>query len=281
MQGQPAAEHSTFVIRHPSPPAAADTGLRIHVATWRGPAGATPLVLLHGIWDTWKTFERAATRLALARTVHALDLRGHGESDKPAEGYEPADYAADVLGVLDRLGHRQVALLGFSLGAQVASQLVATRPIGIARLILEDPPYNPGADLRGRAAWLRGLLELKRLPFEEVVEGLAELYPTRDRETNELSARALINTAEGPFRASLERTEPVDLPGLLRCWVGPALILQADPACGAALGDAGREALRAAVPHAEIVRFPGSGHLIHAEQEEAFVAAVDAFLREG
>lgn len=275
MSGRASVEHSSFVVQH------ASGDLRLHVATWPGPAGALPLVMLHGIWDTWQTFERAAVRLATERTVHAIDLRGHGESDKPEEGYEPSDYAADVSGVLDQWGYEQLALLGFSLGSMVASQLVATRPGPVARLILEDPPYNPGADLRGRAAWLRTLLELKRLPFEEVVEGLAEINPTRDRATVELSARALMNTADGPFRASLDRQEALDIPGLLRGWSRPTLILQADPALGAALSDDGREALRAAVPQARVISFPGSGHLIHAEQEDPFVAAVAAFLREG
>src|SRR6187549_2324997 len=81
MSANVTASHETVIV-----PA---TGLSIHVATWVGPAGALPLVMLHGIWDTWKTFERAAQRLATERTVHALDLRGHGESDKPEEGYEP------------------------------------------------------------------------------------------------------------------------------------------------------------------------------------------------
>jgi pimeloyl-ACP methyl ester carboxylesterase len=67
--------------------------------------------------------------------------------------------------------------------------------------------------------------------------------------------------------------------GFLRGWSRPALILQADPALGAALSDEGREALRAAMPQARVVHFPGSGHLIHAEQEDAFVEAVGAFLR--
>ena len=272
MSQQGAVDHATLAVQHGS------HSLNIHVATWAGPCEALPLVLLHGIWDTWETFERAATRLAHERTVHALDLRGHGASDKPEEGYEPGDYAADVLGVLDQLGHPQIALLGFSLGSLVAAQLVATQPGPVARLILEDPPYNPGADPRGHAAWMRALIELRRQPFEEVVEGLAEFYPTRDRATNELSARALLNTAEGPFLASLNRTVPIDLPGLLAHWSAPALLLQADPAHGAALSNAGRTALQAALPQAQVVHFPGSGHLIHAEQEDAFVAAVGAFL---
>lgn len=269
-----ARAHISKIITTTSP-----VPIRIHVATWPGPSDALPLVMLHGIWDTWQTFERAAQRLATERTVHALDLRGHGESDKPDEGYEPGDYAADVLGVLDRLEYPQLALLGFSLGSLVASQLVSTQPKAVARLILEDPPYSPGADTRGRAAWLQTLLDLKRQPFEDVVEGLSELNPTRDRATVELSARALMNTADGPFRASLSRGAAIDLPTLLRDWSRPTLILQADPTLGAALSDAGRESLHAALPQAQIAHFPGSGHLIHAEQEDPFVAAVAAFLR--
>jgi pimeloyl-ACP methyl ester carboxylesterase len=79
--------------------------------------------MLHGIWDTWRIFERLAARLVREQTLYALDLRGHGDSDKPADGYAITDYAADVRGVLARLGHERVALLGFSLGSLVAAQI--------------------------------------------------------------------------------------------------------------------------------------------------------------
>lgn len=258
---------------------ALDSGIRLHLATWPGPPDAAPLVLLHGIWDTWRTFERVAGRLAAGRAVHALDLRGHGDSDKPESGYAHADYAGDVLGVLDRLGLDRVALLGFSLGALVSAQLLAQAPARVARLILEDPPHSPDADPRGRAAWIQMLLDLKQLPFEEVVEGLGDLNPTRDRATNELSARALINTAEGPFRALLASPPTaLDLPGILAASAQPTLILRADPDFGGALTALGRDALVAARPDAALVEFPATGHLIHAEREEAFVAAVGDFL---
>lgn len=265
--------HSTVEIRHSS-------FIQIHVATFPSPAtDARPLVLLHGIWDTWRSFERVATRLARGRTVHALDLRGHGESSKPDEGYAHADYAADVLGVLDALALAQVDLLGFSLGAMVATRLVADRPERIARLVLEDPPYSPGADPRGRLAWFATLLDLKRQPFEDVVEGLSELNPTRDRATNELSARALIDCADGPFHAQLDpKSSRFDLPATLACVTFPVLILRADPEFGGAMNEAGRDECLVACPAARLVEFPGCGHLIHAEREDNFVAAVEDFL---
>src|SRR5690242_16316935 len=114
---------------------------RIHVATWPGPATSAPLVLLHGIWDTWVTFAQVAPLFAADRAVYALDLRGHGQSDKPATGYQASDYAADVMGVCDVLGLAPPVLLGFSLGALVATYLAAAHPERLSRLILEDPPY--------------------------------------------------------------------------------------------------------------------------------------------
>jgi pimeloyl-ACP methyl ester carboxylesterase len=272
--GSPQPQHeaiSTFYIFHSS--------FRLHAVSWPGPADATPLIMLHGIWDTWRTFERVGGRLAGGRAVHALDLRGHGESDKPAEGYGHADYAGDVLGVLDQLGLDRVDLLGFSLGALVAARLAADAPGRVARLILEDPPHSPEADPRGRAAWLRILLDLKRRPFEEIVEELGDLYPTRDRATNEASARALMNTADGPFRALLDgpAADP-GLPALLAGYDRPTLILRADPDYGGALSAGGRAALLAARPDARLIDFPATGHLIHAEREDAFIAAVEDFL---
>ena len=273
--GEGASEpaHSSYLTRDVSSPIA------IHTVTWTGPAGRPPVVMLHGIWDTWRIFERLATYLSAEQTIYALDLRGHGDSAKPAEGYAISDYAADVRDVLDQLGHERVILLGFSLGALVAVQLVADQPERVARLILEDPPHSHGADRRGRAAWLTTLLEIKQLPLDAVVEELSDLYPTRDRATNELSARALINTADGPFRAMRDSGTPLDIPGILARSTQPTLILRADPQYGGALNERGRDELLAARPDARVVEFPDTGHLIHAEREEAFMAAVEGFLR--
>jgi pimeloyl-ACP methyl ester carboxylesterase len=70
------------------------------------------------------------------------------------------------------------------------------------------------------------------------------------------------------------------VPGILARTTQPTLILRADPDYGGALSAAGRAALLAARPDATLVEFPTTGHLIHAEREDAFVTAVEAFLAE-
>jgi pimeloyl-ACP methyl ester carboxylesterase len=255
-------------------------GITLHVASWENPAAiASPLVMLHGIWDTWRTFEPVAPALAAQRTVYAADLRGHGDSSKPETGYRLTDYAADVRGLLDQLPHERVDLLGFSLGALVAMVLAAEQPERIQRLILEDPPAGADRPDPMRRLWFEHLLDLKRQPFEQVVEGLAEMNPTRDRATDELSARALMNTAGGPFRAFLDGdTGPVATPEQLARLTMPVLILRADPEHGGALSDEGKATLTEGMPHARLAEFAGVGHLIHGERPEPFVRAVEEFL---
>src|SRR5258708_35680572 len=60
-------------------------GLGVHVAGWEQPRSAEPpLVLLHGLWESWHMFAAFAPRLAERRSAYAVDLRGHGGSHKPS-----------------------------------------------------------------------------------------------------------------------------------------------------------------------------------------------------
>lgn len=255
-------------------------GLRIHSAVWEQPASnAPPLVLLHGIWDTWRTFAQVAPRLAAYRTVYALDLRGHGDSDKPEAGYRLADYAADLLAVLEQLPAERADLLGFSLGALVGLQLAAGRPARLAHLILVDPPLGQDTTERGYDLTWRYLLDLKQQPLPEVIDELGAMHPGRDAATTEASARALIGAADGPFQAMLAREQTVvDDPALFARVTVPTLVLRADPLVGGALPERGRRRLLAALPNVRFVEFAGSGHLIHAERTDRFVEVVERFL---
>ena len=108
----------------------------LHVRTWSRPAPShPPAVLLPGTGLTAGDWEPVAADLARTRVVHAVDLRGHGASDRPGT-YSIELMAGDVVRLLPQLGAR-VDLIGHSLGGLVACLAAASSP-AVRRLVLED-----------------------------------------------------------------------------------------------------------------------------------------------
>ena len=115
-----------------------------------------PVVLLPATGGTAEDWDAVASSLHRSRTVHAVDLRGHGGSDWPGR-YSIQAMADDVAGLLPRLGPGPIDLVGHSLGGLVACAVAAARPHLVRRLVLEDvgvphprpaaPPIRPAGDL--------------------------------------------------------------------------------------------------------------------------------------
>lgn len=109
-------------------------GLRLHV---QDVGHGRPVVLLPGFGMTVSVWNSTVALLATRCRVVALDQRGHGCSDKPLSGYSIDDLASDVHFVLDELDLRDVVLVGWSFGGQVAFLATADNPLGrIAKLVL-------------------------------------------------------------------------------------------------------------------------------------------------
>lgn len=99
-----------------------------------------PLILLHG-WGQTREMFRGQRRLAPGRRVITLDLRGHGESDKPSHGYRVARLARDVRGFIAALEAPEVDVLGWSMGASVLwSTIDQFGTSGLGRAIFVDQP---------------------------------------------------------------------------------------------------------------------------------------------
>ncbi len=102
---------------------------------------AIPLVLLHGLGATADTWRLVAQYLYRKHPVIAFDLRGHGYSDQPDEGYDMITVTEDVIRGMAALGLGQVALAGHGWGARVALVLAARHPALVSHLILVDCPH--------------------------------------------------------------------------------------------------------------------------------------------
>ena len=125
-------------------------GARFHY-TERGERTAPPVVLLHGITGHARTWDEEAEALAPHYRVIALDQRGHGDSDPPADAdYTIATLADDLAAFADALRLDTFALVGLSLGGRVAIQYAATQPARVSRLMIIDigPDIAPGGRFR-------------------------------------------------------------------------------------------------------------------------------------
>lgn len=114
-------------------------------ATIRGRIGGAgpPVLLLHGNPQTHAMWHRVAPRLAERHTVVAADLRGYGASDKPPSDPEHANYAkramaADMVAVMERLGHTRFMVGAHDRGARVAHRMALDWPDRVARATLLD-----------------------------------------------------------------------------------------------------------------------------------------------
>lgn len=110
-------------------------GVSLNVAA--GGSGP-PVVLLHGFPQTHLMWRHVAADLASDHTVLCPDLRGYGDSDKPADGYSKRAMANDVVAVARALGHDRFALAGHDRGALVAIRAGLDHPDTITHLASLD-----------------------------------------------------------------------------------------------------------------------------------------------
>lgn len=105
-------------------------------AAFQGDPAGCPLVFLHGVTDSWRSFEPVLPYLPVSIRTISLSQRGHGDSSRPADGYDPSDFAADVAAALDQLGIQRAVIAGHSMGSHVAQRFAVDHPDRTAGLVL-------------------------------------------------------------------------------------------------------------------------------------------------
>lgn len=133
-----------------------------HIHTLVGGTGPA-LLLLHGHPQTSAIWHKVAPKLAQHFTLVLADLRGYGDSAKP-EGdaehllYSKRTMAADMLAVMQHLGHPRFTVLAHDRGARVAHRLAADHPAAVQRMVLLDiaptlAMYEQASNAFARAYW--------------------------------------------------------------------------------------------------------------------------------
>lgn len=155
-----------------------DTGdVSLHAVMEDGSGDA--VILLHGWPQNWSEWRHVMPQLATDYRVIAIDLRGVGQSEAPAEGYDKATLARDVVGLLDALDIEQAHIVGHDIGGMTAFSFAANHPARAISVTIADVPL-PGipsfeiidADPR---SWHFGFHATPHLP-EAVITGDQTAY---------------------------------------------------------------------------------------------------------
>lgn len=166
----PSFTHHTTVVNN----------VRLHYVT----AGhGDPVVLLHGWPETWYQWRKVIPALAERYTVIAPDMRGLGDSAKPATGYDKRTVADDIYQLVRKLGCQRIFLVGHDWGGPVAYAYACAHPEDVRRLVILDVPI-PGAGLeelpqmsRRGGLWHISFHNVRDLP-EALVAGRERIYLT-------------------------------------------------------------------------------------------------------
>jgi 3-oxoadipate enol-lactonase len=253
-------------------------GIHLRYETWG--AGPAPLVLLHGLGSSADDWFLQLPAFAPHYLCVAVDLRGHGLSDKPEGRYSMGLFASDVADLLRDLDLAPAHILGLSLGGMVAQQLAIAHPEVVRSLILINtlPGLWPPSRQIVRVGVRRLSRPWRRPDMRQVAACISvDLFPDPDSGffRAQAEARMAANDPDAYRSATL---------AVARFWPGSALRRIACPTLIIA-GEADRVVpsvyqarLRKALPHARFVSISGAGHASNIDRSDAVNAAVLEFL---
>lgn len=113
-------------------------GIRMHYVHG-GANRAKPLVLVHGLFETWRMWRRVLPKLMESHYVVAMDVRGYGETDKPdVSKMDKRTQAQDIRELTDQLGLDDFVLIGHDRGARVSRRVALDHGERLRGLVLMD-----------------------------------------------------------------------------------------------------------------------------------------------
>jgi pimeloyl-ACP methyl ester carboxylesterase len=246
----------------------------IKLAYERSGTDGPPIVFVHGWACDRSYFEPQVEHFGANHAIAALDLRGHGESDRPEPGpgvYSVDKFAGDVLAVAADAGFDRPVIIGHSLGG-VVTLACAARPGALSAAVMVDPapitnePIKAflaqaadSAETDHDASWRTGFVGGMFLPTDavrrdEILEGMTALPPA-------IAGAALRGIAEFDGTAALGA---VDVPLL---------------SIGAAMATNAPDDFRAACPTITIGQTVGAGHFNQLEVPDQVNGMIERFLR--
>jgi len=269
-------------------------GLRLHYVVW-GDEANEPVVLVHGGRDHARSWDFVAEALVDRYCLYALDLRGHGDSDRAGGGqYRLSDNALDLAKLVKVLDRGRVNLIGHSMGGRVVLDYAGASPATVSRVCAIEgfgwPDQKPAPPAERLSSYFNSVWRLE--------EREEHIYPTlaaaarRMAEANRRLTPAMVDhltrhavrEVEGgyvwkfdhfirlgrPFEWTAEESKE-----LWRRIACPLLLVWG--------GDSNirfplRDDMAKIWPQAQSVTFENAGHWVHHDELDGFVQLVRNFM---
>ncbi len=242
-----------------------------------------PVLFLHGFMGSGRVWLPTMNQLAGQVFAIAPDLPGHGQTEADLELLDFDTLASDLLDLCDRHFDRPPVMVGYSLGGRVALYAALKYPDRFSALVLESSSAGIEAESERQQRLVQDMLTADRLRSTDMVSFLTEwykqpLFAHLSRET----VAGIIQKKSGGNRHHLAEVvvhlSPGRQPSLwdrLPQWTKPILIM-----AGALDTKYSQTAQRMAeyMPQAQLEIIPEAGHIVHLENNRAFVAALKSFL---
>jgi pimeloyl-ACP methyl ester carboxylesterase len=255
---------------------------RVHLATGvtvpyleQGDPEAAAVLLLHAWVESSACFDRLLQVVPPTLRVFAMDQRGHGDADKPADGYALVNFADDVEAFMDVVGLQSAVLLGSSSGGYVAQQVAVQVPHRVDGLVLVGAPRS----LQGRPAFADEVDRLTDPVDPSWVEESLTWFPRyhdvpdwyiKDRIRDGLRVPAHVWMAGF---AGLTAAAPPSESGTI---TAPTLIISGERDELLPLQDG--YLLAAAIPGSRLIVYDDTGHLVLWEQPERVATDLADFI---
>lgn len=262
----------------------ATKGIRLHALDW--PGDGPTILCTHGLgYNSW-LFGRIGARLSPRYRVVSLDLRGHGDSDKPESGYHYADQARDLRGIVDYLGAPPI-LLAHSHGGRIGLYAAAHDRTLFSRIILADTSlFRPQAESERTLRVIRNMTEVRYDNWDAYLEAMHRSRFNRhwSPDLERFLRFNVDDQADGTIAAKMPR---IAASASYRCLEDYDLVADLDRiACPVAIIRAGEgnctpemvETLRSKIPGLVEAVVPKANHNIVLDQADAFEAAVERLL---
>lgn len=243
-----------------------------------GSGTGTPVIALHGVTDSWRSFAPVLPHLPPGLRMLVPSQRGHGASDKPADGYRPADFAADVAAFMDQLEIERAVIVGHSMGS-----------VNAMRFALDHPSRTAGLVLAGTVPWFGRSPEVVAF-HRDVIAALTDPVPeplAREFQCSTLARPIDASMLDGFVAESLKVPARVwraafagfmgdDFSSRLREIEAPTLIVwgRHDAFCPAAE----QQAMLGLIGHARLVEYADAGHATHWEAPQRFAEDLKHFV---